>query len=73
MNRQQLERYLRAQGCRMHHHGAKHDVWLNRRTGARTSVPRHATIKRGTVRASAVIWAYHGPRESSLSIYFILT
>jgi mRNA interferase HicA len=50
MNRRKLEKHLREQGCILHHHGAKHDVWVNPTNLAQTSVPRHNKIKRGTVR-----------------------
>ncbi len=50
MNRRQLERHLRAQGCLLHHHGRKHDVWVNPANLAQAPVPRHVRIKRGTVR-----------------------
>src|SRR5215469_7768437 len=29
MNRRTLEKHLRAHGCILHHHGAKHDIWVN--------------------------------------------
>ena len=50
MNRRQLERHLREQGCVLHHHGAKHDIWMNPSNLAQSPVPRHPRIKRGTVR-----------------------
>ncbi|HEV3255327.1 MAG TPA: type II toxin-antitoxin system HicA family toxin [Gemmataceae bacterium] len=50
MNRRQLERHLRARGCLLHHHGGKHDIWLNPLNLAQAPVPRHRKIKRGTVR-----------------------
>ncbi|MBI3097772.1 MAG: type II toxin-antitoxin system HicA family toxin [Planctomycetes bacterium] len=50
MNRRDLERHLRDQGCVFHHPGARHDVWLNPRNMAQSSVPRHRVLKRGTVR-----------------------
>jgi hypothetical protein len=50
MNRRKLERHLRARGCILHHHGAKHDIWVNPTNLAQTSLPRHNKIKRGTVR-----------------------
>jgi mRNA interferase HicA len=50
MNRRQLEDYLRAHGCILHHHGAKHDVWVNPTNLVQASVPRHNEIKRGTAR-----------------------
>jgi mRNA interferase HicA len=50
MNRRQLERHLRTHGCQLHHHGGKHDVWVNPSNLAQAPVPRHGRIKRGTVR-----------------------
>jgi hypothetical protein len=50
MNRRKFEQHLRDQGCVFHHHGAKHDVWLNPATLAQAPVPRHNWLKRGTVR-----------------------
>ena len=50
MNRRQLESHLRAQGRVLHPHGGKHDVWINHANLAQAPVPRHARIKRGTVR-----------------------
>ncbi len=29
MNRRQFERHLRENGCILHHHGGKQDVWVN--------------------------------------------
>jgi hypothetical protein len=39
MNRRQLERHLREQGCVLHHHGGKHHVWINRVNLAQAPVP----------------------------------
>jgi hypothetical protein len=50
VNRQKLERHLRSHGCFLHHHGGKHDVWVNKRTLAQAPVPRHPRLKRGTAR-----------------------
>ena len=50
MRRREFERYLRTQGCFLHHRGGRHDVWVNAGSGAQAPVPRHATLKRGTVR-----------------------
>ncbi|MBL8863967.1 MAG: type II toxin-antitoxin system HicA family toxin [Planctomycetia bacterium] len=51
MNRRDLERHLRANGCELLRHGSKHDVWWNPSNGRRSTVPRHAVIKPGTVRS----------------------
>ena len=48
MNRRKLERHLRDQGCILHHHGRKHDVWVNPTSLAQAPVPRHNWVKRGT-------------------------
>ena len=50
MNRREFERHLRAHGCFLNHHGGSHDVWVNPANGAQAPVPRHTTLKRGTVR-----------------------
>ena len=50
MNRRKLEQHLRNCGCILHHHGGLHDVWLNLRSQAQTSIPRHRELKRGTAR-----------------------
>ncbi|MDH3719452.1 MAG: type II toxin-antitoxin system HicA family toxin [Planctomycetota bacterium] len=50
MQRTELERHLRDHGCGLHHHGAKHDVWINPENMRKVSVPRHRVIKKGTVR-----------------------
>lgn len=50
MKRRELERHLRLHGCILHHHGGRHDVWMNSATLAKSPVPRHSTIKKGTVR-----------------------
>jgi mRNA interferase HicA len=50
MKRRELERHLRSFGCSLHHAGGRHDIWLNPASGAIAPVPRHATIKIGTVR-----------------------
>ncbi|MCO6454187.1 MAG: addiction module toxin, HicA family [Pirellulaceae bacterium] len=47
MSRADLEHYLRDHSCILHHHGGKHDVWLNTTNMQRASVPRHREIKRG--------------------------
>lgn len=50
MNRQDLERHLRDHSCEFHHHGGRHDVWINPENLAQAPVPRHREIKKGTVR-----------------------
>jgi len=56
MTRRQLERHLREHGCVLHHHGAKHDVWVNPNTLSQAPVPRHNQIKRGGRRGSSLAW-----------------
>ena len=46
-----LERHLRAHGCRFHREDGAHTIWLNPASGKITSVPRHREIKEGTARA----------------------
>ena len=50
MNRRDLEKHLRDQGCAFHHAGGKHDVWVNIETLAQVPIPRHRELKRGTAR-----------------------
>lgn len=50
MNRRTLESHLKKNGCFFHHHGGRHDIWVNAVTLAQAPVPRHAKVKRGTVR-----------------------
>lgn len=51
MNRAALERHLRSHGCAFHHHGGRHDIWVNMNNLRRAPIPRHRMIKRGTVKA----------------------
>ena len=44
-----FERHLRTHGCFLNHHGGSHDVWVNPANGAQAPIPRHTTLKRGTV------------------------
>jgi predicted RNA binding protein YcfA (HicA-like mRNA interferase family) len=50
MKRRDLEQHLRSLGCLFHHHGGRHDVWLNPQTRQSASVPRHKEIKTGLAR-----------------------
>jgi mRNA interferase HicA len=43
VKRRDLERYLRAQGCRLLDEGANHTRWVGP-NGARSVVPRHREI-----------------------------
>jgi mRNA interferase HicA len=51
LNRAQLERHLRDHECELLRHGARHDVWMNRRTRAISTLPRHREIPSGTTRS----------------------
>lgn len=43
MKHSELIRILIEAGCFIKRHGAKHDIWVNPKTGGRTSVPRHGS------------------------------
>jgi len=58
VNRRDFERHLKSHGCFLHHHGTKHDVWMNPRTLACVPVPRHRTLKGARAGASAGSSAY---------------
>lgn len=45
MKRQALIRELKQAGCRLHRHGAKHDIYLNPANGKKAPVPRHRELK----------------------------
>jgi len=51
MKKREFERHLRERGCFLNHHGGNHDIWVNPANGLQAPVPRHPTLKRGTVRA----------------------
>ena len=51
MNRRKLEKHLRAHRCVLHHHGKRHDIWIHEPTLALAPVPRHFSLKKGTVRS----------------------
>jgi mRNA interferase HicA len=44
MKRQEFIRELRAAGCELLRHGARHDVYVNPTTGQKQTVPRHTEI-----------------------------
>lgn len=52
MKHSELIRMLKKAGCLLKRHGASHDIWLNPKTGATTTVPRHGSkeIKDKTAR-----------------------
>uniref|UniRef100_UPI003FEEBC1F type II toxin-antitoxin system HicA family toxin n=1 Tax=Prevotella sp. TaxID=59823 RepID=UPI003FEEBC1F len=43
MKHSELIRALIKAGCFIKRHGSKHDIWVNPKTGGRTSVPRHGS------------------------------
>lgn len=51
MNRRKLERHLLDHGCEFDHHGGRHDVWRNPVAEVEASIPRHRTVRKGTVRS----------------------
>jgi hypothetical protein len=62
MNRRAFEAHLRSRGCILHHHGRRHDVWLNPGNMALAPVPRHREIKRGTARDICRVLGVPRPR-----------
>ncbi|HET6573583.1 MAG TPA: type II toxin-antitoxin system HicA family toxin [Fimbriiglobus sp.] len=50
MNRREFEEHLRAQGCEIRRHGAKHDMWWHPGNRRKAAVPRHRTIKKPLAR-----------------------
>ena len=44
MKRRDLVRHLEAQGCEMLREGGNHTVYVNRRVGKASTVPRHREI-----------------------------
>ena len=51
MNRRELEKHLRGHGCHLDHHGSRHDIWINPANNKTAPIPRHRTVRRGTVRS----------------------
>ena len=49
MKRNDLIRLLIANGCILHRHGGRHDIYANQ-SGAKSPVPRHVEIKDSLVR-----------------------
>jgi mRNA interferase HicA len=45
MKRTDLERRLRIAGCYLKREGGSHSLWINPKTGAIETVPRHNDIK----------------------------
>ena len=50
MTRAELVRQLIEDGCTLLRHGARHDIFLNPRTGQKQPVPRHTEIDDQLVR-----------------------
>jgi mRNA interferase HicA len=44
MKRRGLLRHLTTQGCELLREGSRHSIYFNPKTGATSSVPRHAEI-----------------------------
>lgn len=49
MNRKQLERWLKDNGCFLHRHGGGHDIWMRQGSAKGVPVPRHKEVKPETV------------------------
>jgi len=45
MKRKELESKLRIAGCYLKREGRSHSIWINPKTGAIETVPRHNEIK----------------------------
>ena len=45
MKRKEFIRELVKAGCYIKRHGANHDIYMNRRTGRKAPIPRHAEIR----------------------------
>ncbi|MCL0080770.1 type II toxin-antitoxin system HicA family toxin [Peptococcaceae bacterium] len=50
MNRGNFIRSLVKQGCYLHRHGKRHDIYRNPKTGRQAPVPRHSEIKESLTR-----------------------
>ena len=50
MKRGTLIRHLTENGCGLAREGSRHSVWVNLRTGAQTSVPRHREVDNRTAK-----------------------
>lgn len=49
----ELKKELRKQGCRLHHEGANHEIWISPITGKLFPVSRHNTedVRPGTLKS----------------------
>lgn len=45
MKRKELESKLRIAGCYLKREGRSHSIWINPKTGAIETVPRHKEVK----------------------------
>ncbi|MBV6341541.1 type II toxin-antitoxin system HicA family toxin [Candidatus Magnetobacterium casensis] len=45
MKRKELIRYLIGNGCHLHRHGLRHDIYLNPKNNKKQPVPRHNEIE----------------------------
>ena len=44
MKRSELLKQLKKVGCILHRHGARHDIYINPKTGQKQPIPRHSEI-----------------------------
>ena len=49
----ELKRILKKNGCYLHHHGSRHDIWESRKTGNQFPVGRHDSkeVRKGTLQS----------------------
>jgi mRNA interferase HicA len=50
MKRRDLEKRLRHAGCYLKREGGAHSIWINPKTGAVETVPRHTEVKENLAR-----------------------
>ena len=62
MKRNELVRQLLAEGCVLHRHDARHDIYLNPVTGKKQPVPRHTEVDNALARH---IWKNLGLKDST--------
>ncbi|KGF18017.1 hypothetical protein HMPREF1640_05010 [Prevotella sp. S7-1-8] len=55
MKHSELIRVLKKAGFLLKRHGASHNIWINPKTGARTSVPRHGSKEIKEMTAKSII------------------
>jgi hypothetical protein len=44
MKRRAFIKYVHANNCILHHEGSNHSIYINIKTGVKTSIPRHSDI-----------------------------